>query len=309
MKIVVAGPGSIGSLFAAYLSKSKEEIWLLDKDKTRAERLNQKGISIEGVSGTWQAKVRVSANPEEIGRCDVLLVCVKSYDTRELINYARPIIGEDSSVLTLQNGIGNVEIISELLRGQNVFAGITSQGANLVEPGILHHAGFGETVIGSLDGRLTSQLREIRNLFNEVDIPTRLSRDIKGALWSKLIINVGINALTAITRLRNGQLLEFEGMRAVMRQAVTEAAKVAKRKRIKLQFDDPLAKVEAVCQATAKNISSMLGDVLRKKRTETDFINGVIVRQGESLGISVPANSILVDLVKTIESSYGLRID
>lgn len=309
MKIVIAGPGAIGSLFASYLAKSKQEIWLLDKDKARAERLNQKGIEIDGVSGSWRARVKVSANPEEVGKSDVLLVCVKSYDTKGLINYIRPIIDINCSVLTLQNGIGNVEIISELLRGKSVFAGITSQGANLVEPGRLKHAGFGETVIGSLDGKLTSQLREIRQLFNEVGIPTRLSRDIKGVLWSKLIINVGINALTAITRLRNGQLLEFEGTRVIMRQAVSEASKVAKRKRIKLQFDDSLTKVEAVCSATANNISSMLADVLKKKRTEIDFINGVIIRQAQSLGIPVPVNCLLVDLVKTIESSYGLRID
>jgi len=308
MKIVIAGPGAIGCLFAAYLSKSKEEIWLLDKDKERAGILNQNGISIEGVSGTWQVKVKVSASPQELGRADLLLVCVKSYDTKALINYTRPIIGPDCSVLTLQNGIGNVEIISEVTGGQNVFAGITSQGANLVEPGKLRHAGFGETVIGSLDGRLTSQLREIRQLFNEVGIPTRLCRDINSALWSKLIINTGINALTAITRLRNGQLLEFEGTRAIMRQAVSEAAKIAKRKRIKLQFDDPLTKVEAVCSATANNISSMLADALKKKRTEIDFINGVIVRQGQGLGIPVPVNTLLVDLVKTIESSYSLEV-
>ena len=309
MKIVIAGPGAMGSLFASYLAKSKEEIWLLDKDKARAERLNQNGISIEGVSGLWQTRVRVSADPKEIGKSDALLVCVKSYDTEKVINYARPIIDSNCSVLTLQNGIGNVEIISELLRGQNVFAGITSQGANLVEPGKLRHAGFGETVIGSLDGKLTSQLREIRQLFNEVGVPTRLSRDIKGALWSKLIINIGINALTAITHLRNGQLLEFTGTRAIMRQAVSEAARIAKRKRIKLQFDDPLTKVEAVCSATANNISSMLADILKKRRTEIDFINGIIVRQGESLGIPVPVNCLLVDLIKTIESSYSLRID
>ncbi len=309
MKIVITGPGAIGSLFASYLSKSKQEIWLLDKDKARAEKLNQKGIEIEGVSGTWQARVAVSANPEEIGKADALLVCVKSYDTEKAINYARPVIDVNCSILTLQNGIGNAEIISELIRGQGVFAGITSQGANLLEPGRLRHAGFGETVIGSMDGKLSSQLREIRQLFNEVGIPTRVSRDIKGALWSKLIINVGINALTAITRLKNGQLLEFEGTRAIMRQAVSEATRIAKRKRIKLQFDDSLTKVEAVCSATANNISSMLADVLKKKRTEIDFINGVIVRQGQSLGIAVPVNCLLVDLVKTIESSYSLRID
>ncbi|MBL7081656.1 MAG: 2-dehydropantoate 2-reductase [Candidatus Omnitrophica bacterium] len=309
MKIVIAGPGAIGSLFASYLGKSKQEIWLLDKHKARAEKLSQSGIAISGVSGTWQGRVRVSANPEEIGKSDLFIVCVKSYDTREVINYARPIIDMNCSVLTLQNGIGNVEIISELLRGQSVFAGTTSQGANLVETGILRHAGFGETIIGRIDGKLTSELREIRQLFNQVGIPTRLSRDIKGVLWSKLIINVGINALTGITHLKNGQLLEFEGTQAIMRQAVSEAAKIAKRKRMKLQFDDPLAKVEAVCSATANNISSMFADVLKKKRTEIDFINGVIVRQGQSLGIPVPVNCLLLDLIRTIESSYSLRID
>lgn len=131
-----------------------------------------------------------------------------------------------------------------------------------------------------------------------------MSRDIKSLAWSKLIINVGINALTAITRLPNGKLIEFEGTKRILRDAVTEATRIAKRKRIKLIYDDPLAKVEAVCESTAANISSMLQDVLRKKHTEIDFINGVIVRLGQELGIAVPINKLLVDLVKTIESSY-----
>jgi 2-dehydropantoate 2-reductase len=147
------------------------------------------------------------------------------------------------------------------------------------------------------------ELRQIREIFNKVGLEARISRDIKGLLWSKLIINVGINALTAITRLNNGRLIEFEGTRRILREAVTEAIKIAKRKRIKLIYDDPLAKVEAVCEATATNVSSMLQDVLRRRRTEIDFINGVIVRQGQELGIPTPVNSVLLDLVKTIEST------
>jgi 2-dehydropantoate 2-reductase len=103
-------------------------------------------------------------------------------------------------------------------------------------------------------------------------------------------------------------LTEFEGTKRILREAVTEATKVAKRKRIKLIYDDPLAKVEAVCEATSGNISSMLQDVLRKKRTEIDFLNGVIVRQAQELGIQSPVNSMLVDLVKTIESSYSSSV-
>ena len=103
-------------------------------------------------------------------------------------------------------------------------------------------------------------------------------------------------------------MIESEGTRRILRSAVTEAIKVAKRKRIKLIYDDPLAKVEAVCEATSDNICSMLQDVLREKKTEVDFINGVIVRQAQGLGIPVPVNSLLTDLIKTIEVSYKVRV-
>ena len=233
---------------------------------------------------------------------------MKSYDTKEAIIHAKSLVGDNTRVLTLQNGIGNIEIIGEVVGADRVIGGVTNEGATLLDIGHIRHAGRGETVIGRIDGKIPVELRAIREIFNKVGFETRISRDIKGLLWSKLIINVGINALTAVTRLNNGRLIEFEGTRKILRDAVTEATKIAKRKRIKLIYDDPLAKVEAVCEATATNVSSMLQDVLRKKRTEIDFINGVIVRQGQELSIPVQVNSILVDLVKTIEASYNLAV-
>ncbi|TBR16901.1 2-dehydropantoate 2-reductase, partial [bacterium] len=234
----------------------------------------------------------------------LVILCVKSYDTRQAILHSKPLIGEDTIVLTLQNGIGNVEIASEILSSDNVIAGSTSLGAILLAPGKIKFTGNGETIIGRIDGKIPVQMRYIREILNKSGLETRISRDIKGLLWSKLIINVGINALTAVTGLTNGRLVEFEGTRKILREAVTEAIRIAKRKRIKLIYDDPLAKVEAVCEATSTNTSSMLQDVMRKKRTEIDFINGVIVRQGQELGIPVPVNSVLTGLVRTIESAY-----
>jgi len=308
MKIVIVGPGAMGSLLASFLVKSKEEIWLLDKSSDRASRINSGGISIEGVSGEWQVKLRSTIDAKEIGEADLVIICVKSYDTREAALAAKPTIGAKTRILTLQNGIGNVEIISEVVGAEKVIGGVTNLGATLIEPGKVRHAGKGETIIGRIDGKIPAQMRSIRELFIKSGLETRISKDIKSMLWSKLIINAGINALTAITRLNNGRLVEFDGTRKILREAVTEATKVAKRKRIKLIYDDPLAKVEAVCEATADNISSMLADVLRKKRTEIDYINGVIVRQGQELGVSVPVNSVLVDLVRTIEASYAREV-
>lgn len=305
MKIVIVGAGAMGCLFAALLSKSKEEIWLLDKDAARANHIQEEGIKLEGVSGSWTAKVNATHLAEKIGSAELVIICVKSYNTKEAVLKAKPLITSETMVLTLQNGMGNIEIIAEVAGQEKAIGAVTSHGATLLGPGHIRHAGAGETIIGRLDGKIPVQLRQIREVFNKSGIDTRISRDIKGLIWSKLIINVGINALTAITHLNNGKLVEFEGTRRILREAVTEAVKVAKKKRIKLIYDDPFAKVEAVCEATAANVCSMLQDVLKQKRTEVDFINAVIVREGQSLGIPTPVNSVLVGLVKTIEQSYS----
>ncbi len=308
MKIAIVGPGAVGCLFAAFLSRSKEDIWLLDKHKDRALKLHQQGITVEGPSGSWQARVKATAEAKEIGGADLAIMCVKAYDTKAAILQAKPLVGEDTFVLTLENGIGNIEVVSEVVGEEKVIGGVTNLGAISLGAGRVKQAGKGETVIGRLDGKIPVQMRAVREAFNKAGLKTMISRDLKGLLWSKLIVNAGINALSAVTRLHNGSLIEFESTRRILRDAVTEAAKVAKRKRIKLSYDDPLAKVEAVCEATGGNVSSMLQDVLKKKKTEIDFINGVIVRQGQESGIPVPVNSLLLDLVKTIESSYGASL-
>ncbi|MBC8436440.1 MAG: 2-dehydropantoate 2-reductase, partial [Candidatus Omnitrophica bacterium] len=226
-------------------------------------------------------------------------------DTKAAIINARPLIGNNTKVLTLQNGIGNLETITEIVGSDIVIGGTTNLGATLLEEAKVRYAGKGETVIGRPDGKIPVEMRWIRETFDKAGLEIRFSRDIKGLLWSKLILNAGINALTAITQLKNGRLIEIEGARRILRGAVTEATRIAKRKKIKLIYDDPLAKAEAVCEATANNISSMLQDVLKHKRTEIDFINGVIVRFGQELNLAVPYNSMLLDLVKSIEAGYA----
>jgi len=307
MRIVIVGPGAIGCLYAAFLSK-QAEVWLLDKNEHRAKAITQTGIKLEGISGKWQAKVKATADPKDIQEADLIVICVKSYDTKAAIKNAKSLMGEKTMALTLQNGVGNVEIIGEVVGHDKVIGGVSNHGATLLGPGYIRHAGKGETVIGRIDGKTPVQLRKIREVFNKAKLEMKISRDIKALIWSKLIINVGINALASITRLNNGRLTEYEGTRQILRSAVTEAIKVAKRKRIKLIYDDPLAKVEAVCEATAGNVCSMLQDIRKEKKTEIDFINGVIIRQAQSLGIPVPVNSALTDLIKTIESTYKIRV-
>ena len=308
MRIVVVGPGALGCLLAGLLSK-KAEVWLLDRDPARAERiLKNSGISSQGASGKWQAAIPATAKPADIGETDLVIICTKAYHTKEAILHAKPLITKTTAVLTLQNGLGNAEIISEVVGEDNVMVGSTQLGVTLVGEGRIEHTGDGETIIGHLAGKNPVALRHVREVFNKSKIETTISRNIKGVVWSKLVMNAGINALSAITRLKNGQLLQYDETAEVLRAAVTEAVRVARKKRIKLIYDDPLAKVEAVCEATAGNLSSMLQDILAKRRTEVDFINGVIVRQGKSSGVSTPVNFTLYNLVKTIESSYDQAV-
>lgn len=306
MKIAVIGPGALGCLVAAYLKKgTKEEIWLVDKSQERAEEIRKNGIKVEHPGGSFSVNVSASARPKEIGISDLVIICVKSYSTEEASRDIKELVGEKTYVLTLQNGIGNVQILNDNFGPDRVVAGVTNHGATLLGTGHVRHAGKGDTIIGKSDGRILGAVRDAANVLIKAGFDTKVSKDIDSIIWSKLVINVGINALTAVTRLHNGKLIEYDMTREIMRDAVQEAVRVIKRKRIKLAYDDPIQKVESVARATAANVSSMLQDILNKKKTEIDFINGAIVRQGKSCNIPTPVNSVLTNLVKTIEASQA----
>lgn len=309
MKIVIVGPGAMGCLFAGYFVKKKQgEVWLLDKNPHRAKRLKNSGIKVEQHNSSFTVKINITAKAQEIGSCELAIICVKSYDTEDAVKSLEPILTKDSQILTLQNGLGNMEMISEIIGRERVLGGVTAHGATLVGEGHTRHAGKGDTIIGKTDGKLTVSMRPIRELFNRAGFAARLTRDIKGVIWSKLIINAGINALSALTRLHNADLIKNPGTREIVAMAVTEATRLAKKKRIKLLYDDPIQKVESVSKATGNNVSSMLQDVLKKKRTEVDYINGAILRQAKSLNIPTPANEILANLIRSVESSYAQQI-
>lgn len=308
MKIVIVGPGATGLLLASFLTKIKQDVWLLDKDEERADHLEHKGIKIEGLSGQWEANVKSTCEPKNIGKADLLVMAVKSYSTQEAAEKAKSLVGDDTLVLTLQNGLGNLEVLEEVFGAEKIVGGVTNLGSTLIGVGHIKHAGEGETVIGMSGGRMGVGLRQIREIFNKSGLDCKITKDINAAIWSKLIINVGINPLSAIIRLPNGKLFKNEFIAHLVRDAVKEATKVAKRKRVRLVYDDPISKVESICKSTADNISSMLQDVANKRRTEIDSINGAIVRHAQTLGISTPVNSLLVDLIKTIEATYSDQI-
>jgi len=302
MKFLIVGPGAMGCLFAARLKMAGHDVVLSDCVKENADYINKNGVKIEGLNCELVSKVPVvlgetSQSPE------VVLICVKSYDTHKAAEGIRLWLNQETAVLTLQNGLGNVDILKNIFRKENVLGGITAEGATLLGPGHIRHAGQGETVIGPEEFR-PGLVSDIVSAFNSAGFNTRSVQNIDDLIWGKLVINVGINALAALTGLKNGRLPLIPATRMIMEEAVNEAVAVARAKGIHLPYTDAIERVVLVSQSTAGNIASMLQDVLNQRPTEVAAINGAIVREGEALGISTPVNRTLTNLISAIQETY-----
>jgi 2-dehydropantoate 2-reductase len=306
MHFLIVGPGAMGCLFGTMLSRAGHRITLLDYREERARLIRERGIRMEGISGEHTVVVdAVTSVPAHIP--DVVLVCVKANSTEKVAHDLAGWIPPRVPVLTLQNGLGNVEQLEEALGRHRVIGGITAEGATLLGPGHIRHAGRGDTLIGT-HGAEMEWLARIARAFKESGFETRSVEDLDSVIWGKLIINVGINALTAVTRLKNGRIPQVPATGELLAAAVEEAVKVAQQKRIRLPYEDPVRRVEAVCEATAENIASMLQDVLNHRLTEVAFINGAIVREAMAASIPTPVNWTLTRLVEAIEQTYDLSV-
>lgn len=306
MRFLIIGPGAMGCLFASRLKLAGFDVTLLDHNKERADRINHQGIMVEGVSGEYAAHVPVIVNGD-LKEFDFALLCVKANRTRAAAEPLKKLLSSEAIVVTLQNGIGNFEILEEIFGKGRVLGGVTAEGATMLGWGKIRHAGVGATVIGP---KLQTEgpPEKLAAALNKAGFKAETAENVVGLLWGKLVINAGINALTAITRLKNGRLPEINGTNLIMEELVKEAVAVSKAKNIQLPFEDPLGRVIQVCRNTAGNIASMLQDVLNKRETEIDFINGAIVREGDTLGIPTPANCTVTNLVKAMQESYDDRI-
>ena len=304
MKIAIVGPGAIGCLLGGLLSRAGHEVWLIDRRPERAASLDQLGVSISGVAGEFNAAVRATASPTEAGIAELVVVAVKSYDTAAAAQAARPLVGSQTTVLTVQNGLGNIEALQSRLGSDRVVAGVTSLGATQLGPGQVQHTGRGATVIGELEGRVTDRLKEIAGALSSAGLEVETTTDVVSALWGKLAVNAGLNAVATLARVRNGSLVQSDSLLGLLRSAVREVEAVAGAKRIEMPEPDMAARAEEVCRQTADNTNSMLQDVRQRRRTEVEAINGAVVRQGKAVGVATPVNAVLVALIPGLEETY-----
>ena len=199
--------------------------------------------------------------------------------------------------------MGNADIISQLVDTDKVVAGTTSHGATILEPGLIRHAGIGPTLIGMWSKNNNFELENIKNVFCSAGIDTKIEDNIHLVVWKKLIINVGINAITALTGIKNGGILDLPPTGELVRSAVKEACDVAMAHGVKFA-DDMAEQVFKVAEATGPNRSSMGQDVDHRRQTESDAINDAIVSLAQKKGMSVPVNQTLTALIKTLQKNY-----
>ena len=295
MRILIFGAGAVGSLIGGLLSK-KYDVTLFGRKK-HIDEIKKNGLRIAGkTKGIFYPKVISKIS----GKYDLIILTVKAYDTKKSIRTLKPILDRSTVVLSLQNGLGNEEIIRSSKRNMGVLRGITSHGAIFVKPGEIRHSGMGETVIGEIDRKKTERIKKICSMFNNAGIKTRISNDIKKDVWAKTIVNSAINPITAITGLKNGYLFKIPMLTKLIENICIEGVKVANASGI--FFDsDVFEETKKIAKLTSKNRSSMLQDVESGKKTEIDFINGAIAEVGEKKGMETPLNSMLTGLVKGIE--------
>lgn len=304
MRIAIIGAGAMGCLLASYLC-NHADLWLLDAWQEQIDTITHSGLLREHDGEQTMHYPQATSNPQAAAPCDVVLVLVKSHQTVWAAQQAHILLRQpapghtETLVITLQNGVGNHEILAETLGASHVSQGVTSLGATLLGPGKVRHAGMGSSIFANTSN--SDVLKELVACFNACGLPAELSDNLDTLVWGKLIINVGINALTALLRVPNGALADIPQARAILAQAVAEAVTVAHAQGIVLPYSNAEEHVLSVVRATAGNRSSMLQDVLRGSPTEIAVINGAVVRAAKALGISTPVNETLMLLVEASE--------
>ena len=304
MKIAVLGAGAMGSLYGGYLSADNEVV-LVDIWKDHVEAVSRDGLAIEELDGgarTFRPKALTDC--AQVGPADLVIVFVKSTQTLSALEKNRPLIGENTLLLSLQNGYGNADDMLAFVPKERILVGTTSHGCLMKAAGQIRHTGKGATYLGALT-QDHANARKVADLLIKAGFETEVSENVMELIWSKLFINVGINPITALLGQPNLYVAENPRANQVAKRAVYEAVCIANADGMRFDADKVFEIVCQVAVKTGKNRSSMLSDVSNKRQTEILKINGAVVKKAEQLGLDAPCNAMLTDLILALEDSYG----
>ena len=303
MKICVIGCGAVGSLFAAHLAKAGEaEVWAYDVWKEHVEAIQKNGLRISGAA-ELTVRLHATADARQLPRCDYGIVATKAIHTKMAIAQAAHAFDDRSAVCSVQNGVGNEELIAEHVK--YVIRGTTFPAGHPIAPGHIGYDIKGDTWIGLFEPTNTpmSRVEELAGLLTRAGMNTIALKDARGAQWTKLIFNSSTNPVGALTLLHHGAATRFGPTGLLFNALIAEGEAVASRLGIELH-GDPRQLVQKGANAPGKHRASMLQDVLAKRQTEVDFMNGAISQWGDRVGVPTPLNKALWELIKGLEHSW-----
>lgn len=281
-----------------------QAVLLIHHRRSVAASIEEKGVRIRELSGkVVRAHIQTRTRLSRLDKPDLVLVTVKAYDSEAVASLLKKSVMRNVPVLSLQNGLGNVEELTRRLGAGSTIAGTTTEGATTTGPGAVIHTGCGMTWVGEMNGKLSDRCLTIQGAFRKAGFTTIISNNIKGALWAKAIVNSSINPITAITRVRNGDVDKIPELREAASEVVDEGIAVAQANGILLK-PSPKFLLTRILALTPRNKSSMLQDIEFGRKTEIGQLNGAISRQGSLVGVSTPFNDLLTRLVLALERSH-----
>jgi 2-dehydropantoate 2-reductase len=309
MRIAVIGPGAVGCLLAVSLAEAGEDVHLVDYRPERVALLGEEGIRVQTPEGGSRLRPVPCGLPGDAGPCGLVVMAVKAHQSRAAATALPLLMAPGSLALSLQNGLGNLEEMARVAGAERLLAGVTFLGVTRQAEGRIIYAGQGEVVIGAPPGSRATpgEIDGVAVLFRRAGFKCRIAEDIRVSIWEKLLINAGINPLTALLRVPNGALPELNEAWPLAVAAAAEVRDVARALGLAVT-GDPEERLLGVCRATAQNRSSMLQDILAGRMTEIDSLNAQVAAQGAALGVPTPVNDLLSRLIRALDASAPFRV-
>lgn len=308
VKIAIVGCGAMGSVYAGLFASAGHEVWAIDRWAEHVEAMRKNGLRLEGKSGDRTVRVNATTNAGDAGPCDLVVLATKAMHVAPAAESVKTLLAQNTPVLSIQNGLGGPDAAAEILGRERVMVGVVGGfGASMKGPGHAHHNGMELVRLGEFDGPITPRLKRVEETWSGAGFRVKLFDDIDQLVWEKLICNCAYSGPCGLAECTTEEVMNDPDLARVSAACATEAYAVAKAKGVKLGFTDPVAYVRDFASKIPKARPSVLLDLMAKRKSEIDVINGSIPRVGKQVGVAAPVNETVTALVRAKETQLGCK--